>query len=175
MKHVESHSLRGAPRTIIYENGARHFGSSCKTPAFRAWGCLIYLPIGFPIQNPGKIGTLRNARNARFYWCRVRGLNSRPTVYKFFAPSYKSLRRQHFLPEDNPVSLSFHWTFLHLLLSINNTAEQCITPPRRYPHVTQRRNFRMAKTLTAVAVKAFRPTKTRREIPDGGCAGIAAG
>ena len=30
----------------------------------------------------------------------------------------------------------------------------------------------MAKTLTAVAVKNCRPTKGRREIPDGGCPGL---
>jgi hypothetical protein len=30
----------------------------------------------------------------------------------------------------------------------------------------------MAKTLTAVAVKNFRPGKGRREIPDGGCPGL---
>src|SRR5271155_4203608 len=31
----------------------------------------------------------------------------------------------------------------------------------------------MAKTLTAVAVKNYRPGKARREIPDGGCSGLS--
>ena len=40
------------------------------------------LPIGFPPSIPGKIDTPENSGSTRFYWCRVRGLNSRPTVYK---------------------------------------------------------------------------------------------
>jgi len=30
----------------------------------------------------------------------------------------------------------------------------------------------LAKPLTAIAVKSFRPSKVRREIPDGGCRGL---
>jgi hypothetical protein len=40
------------------------------------------LPRGFPGRFSGKIPGPENHKNPLFYWCRVRELNSRPTVYK---------------------------------------------------------------------------------------------
>ena len=43
---------------------------------------------------------------------------------------------------------------------------------KRYPPVTRLDHGKDAKTLTAPAVQRLRPTKVRREIRDGGCAGL---
>jgi hypothetical protein len=75
-------------RTIAVDGCAAAGGSICHVGKFsRALPLTVgerrdSLPMVFPIVFSGKISASENAKSALFYWCRVRELNSRPTVYK---------------------------------------------------------------------------------------------